>query len=253
MLPITKSPLRRVPVGVALTALCAGAASQELPPVTAERPGFSSSPVVLAPSTLQLESGYQYTRERGSTDVDDHTLPFALVRVGLIERLELQLGWAGYSWRETNGQDLDGAYDANIGLKWQVSDGDASLPLALFAGVTLPTGNRRFGRDGVEPSIGAFWSYSLQLDWFGTALLSEVNDEVLVGNALGANLPVATDVSSYIEYFGIYGASGGPEHYLNGGVAYLPRNDMQLDLYLGAGLNGVAADFFLGFGIAYRF
>lgn len=129
-----------------MTALYCSAGGQETPLISAERPGFSSSPVVLAPSTILLESGNQYTRDSGSIDIDDHTLPFALVRVGLIEHLELQLGWADYSWRETNGQDLDGAHDASIGLKWQISDDDASLPLALFAGVTLPTGDSQFGR-----------------------------------------------------------------------------------------------------------
>ena len=85
---------------IALAAPLHAAANE---PINAERPGFSSSPFTLAPSTLQIESGYQYTREAGSSDFDAHTLPLLLIRAGLIERVEIQLSWAGYSWLEAGG------------------------------------------------------------------------------------------------------------------------------------------------------
>ncbi|NIO42440.1 MAG: hypothetical protein GTO41_21190 [Burkholderiales bacterium] len=235
------------------TALCADVIAEELLPISAERPGFSSSPIALAPSTIQVETGYQYTRDFGTIDIDDHTWPLALIRIGLVDDLELQFSWPGISWQESNGQDVHGVNDVSIGVKWQVNDQSASVPLALFAGLSLPTGDSQFGDDGINPTLGAFWSYNYGVDWFGTALLSHANDELTLGNAVGISLPFDPDTSAYIEYFGIYGARGGPEHYLNGGFAYLPRLDMQLDLYTGFGLNGDAADLFVGFGLAYRF
>ena len=98
-----------------LSLLCASltVAAQEAGPISADRPGFSTSPTTVAPATLQIEGGYQYTRDRDGVDIDDHTLPLLLLRVGLIDRLELQLSWAGVSWAEMNGRDVHGANDAS--------------------------------------------------------------------------------------------------------------------------------------------
>lgn len=240
-------------IGFALSTLGVNTTIAQEGAISAERPGFSLSPIALAPSVLQVEGGYQYTRDSGSVDADDHTLPLALLRVGLAERLELQLSWAGISRTEIDGRTFDGTNDAGIGVKWQLNDKDTTVPLAVFAGVSLPVGDDEFTSDEVEPTVGAFWTHSATIDWFGTVLLSEANDDIVASNAVGVGIPINTQTSSYVEYFGNYGGDDGPEHYLNGGFAYLPRLDLQLDLHVGAGLNNRAADFFLGFGLAYRF
>jgi hypothetical protein len=234
-------------------ALIGQARAQDTDPINAERPGFSSSPFVLAPSTLQIESGYQYTRESGQTDFDDHTLPQLLFRAGLSERLELQLGWAGYSWTDAGGNSVNGTNDASVGLKWQVTDAGASVPVALFAGLSLPVGNDEFSSNKVDPTVGAFWSHSAGLDWFGTVVFSEADNDTSLSNAVGISLPVDQDKGAYVEYFGNYGGNAGPEHYLNGGLTYVPVYNVQFDVHAGLGLNSRAADFFIGFGLACRF
>lgn len=221
--------------------------------ISAERPGFSSSPIALSPGRLQLESGYQYTRDRNSIDVDDHTAPLMLFRAGLVEHVELQLGWAGWSWTDIDGSSANGRNDATVGLKWQLTETDAPVPLALFTGVTVPVGDDTFGADGVDPAIGVFWTHSGSLDWFGTVLVSESDSDVSYANALGLGLPISDNLGAFVEYFGNFADGVGPQHNLNGGVAYLPRADLQLDLHAGIGLNRRAADGFLGLGIAYRF
>lgn len=247
-------PRKTVALVAGLVALgTATASAQDAGTISAERPGFSSSPIALAPSLWQIESGYQYTKDSGSIDVDDHTLPLLLVRAGLTERVELQFSWAGISWSEIGGRSVDGANDAGIGVKWQLTDDNAALPFAVFAGLSLPIGADELTSDEVEPTIGAFWSYSAGMDWFGTLLLSESDDDIVASNGIGLSIPINDDTGGYVEYFGNYAGDSGPEHYINGGVAYLPRMDLQLDLHLGAGLNGRAADFFLGVGVAYRF
>jgi hypothetical protein len=221
--------------------------------IIAERPGFSSSTATLDPSVVQVESGYQYTHDGGSIDFDDHTLPFLLMRFGLVENVELQFSWAGYSWTEASNINVNGTNDAGVGVKWQLNNSDATVPVALFAGLSLPIGTDEYSNDSVDPTVGAFWSYSAGMDWFGTVLLGESDGDLSIGNAVGINIPVNADTGAFVEYFGNYARGGGPAHYLNGGFAYLPRNDLQLDVNAGLGLNSRAADLFIGFGIAYRF
>lgn len=229
------------------------ASAQDASPIVADRPGFSSSPVTVQSSRLQLESGYQFTHDGGSFDFDDHTLPLLLLRYGLNEQVELQFAWAGHSWTETSNRNTNGFSDASVGVKWRVNDGAATVPVALFASLSLPVGADEYSSDDVDPTIGAFWSYSAKFDWFGTVLVNESDGDVTIGNALGISLPVNDATGAYIEYFGSYAGPGGPSHVLNGGLAYLPRNDLQLDINAGIGLNDRAADLFIGLGIAHRF
>lgn len=229
------------------------AEAQETDIISTERPGFSSSPIALAPRLLQIEGGYQYTRDDGNPDFEDQTLPFALLRYGLADNLELQLSWAGHSWSESGSQSFNGANDAGIGVKWQLNETDATVPIALFAGLSVPIGDPEYSSDHVDPTLGVFWSHSANLDWFGTVIINESNDTITGTNAIGISLPINEEYSGFVEYFGNYAENSGPEHYLDGGISYLMKNNMQLDVNAGIGLNSRAADFFLGFGIAYRY
>ena len=144
----------------------------------------------------------------------------------------------------------------SLGVKWQLSDDDATTPIALFAGASLPVGDRNFTSDEVDPVVGLFWAHNGQLGLFGAVLVSESNSTMTVGNAVGVNLPVAgycDSCSAYIEYFGIHVENNGPQHNLNGGVSWLYSNDLQFDVNLGLGLNDRAPDGYVGFGAAYRF
>lgn len=245
----TKHPL----LILILSISAATAGAQDAPPINAERPGFSSSPSVLGKGYIQVETGYQYLRDDGVADLEAHTLPQLLIRLGLAERLEAQLAWGGYTWAEVGNVDIDGRNDASVGAKWQLNSDQATVPVALFAGVSLPIGNDQFTTDEVDPTVGAFWSYSGRLDWFGTVLVAEPDDDTVISNAVGISVPLGVRSGSYVEYFGNYGGSEGPEHYLNAGLTWLPGPDLQLDVQAGFGLNGRAADLFLGFGLAYRY
>ena len=221
-------------------------------PINTERPSFSSSPIALDPGVLQLEGGYEYLRDDNGVEFDASRLPLLLVRYGLAEKLELQVGWAGYTWAEAGNRDIDGTGDASVGMKWQITEDGAQLPVSLFAGVSVPVGAKEFSSDRFDPTIGAFWSYSAALDWFGTVLVSQPDDETVLSNALGISLPLSERLGSYVEYYGNYGDSG-PEHYVNGGVTYLSALSTQFDAHIGLGLNDRSADLLIGFGLAHRF
>jgi len=229
------------------------APAQEADPISAERPGFSSSPLTLARSTWQLEVGYQFTRDRDGVDIDDHTLPLMLLRIGLADRLEMQVNWAGVSWTDLNGRTIDGANDASIGVKWQLTDRDVSTPIGVFAGLSLPVGADEFTSDDVDPAFGLFWSHSGVADFFGTVLISHSDDDTVVDNAVGVSFSLDSTKGAYIEYVGSFAEGNGPEHTVNGGMTFLANENLQLDLQGGLGLNDRAADFFVGFGLAHRF
>jgi hypothetical protein len=222
-------------------------------PINTERPSFSSSPLALPAGYWQIEAGYQYTRNLGSNRSKDHSLPNALLRFGFQERLELQLNWSGYTHMTSDGAETKGFKDASLGVKWQVNRADAAVVVGLFAGVSLPVGNKELTSDDYDPEFGVFWTHSGHLDWFGTAKLSESGDKYKLENAVGINLSLAQNTGAYIEYKGSFPEGQGPAHDLNFGATWLLANDLQVDLNGGLGLNKRASDFFVGTGIAYRF
>ena len=227
------------------------AAAQQEEAIVTERPGFSSSPFVLDPSVFQIESGYLFATDDTGPGVDVQSLPLLLLRYGVTEDMEVQFGWGGYAWAEVGNDSRNGATDASIAVKWQVADDDAPVPISLYAGLNLPIGAGDFSSDESDPAVGAFWSYSAGLDWFGTVLVSNLDDTALVNNAIGINLPIDDKIGSFVEYYGVFG-DGGPEHYLNGGFTWLPQRNLQWDTYLGLGLNDRAADISFNLGLSYR-
>ncbi len=222
--------------------------------LSAERPSFSSSPIALGAGLWQIEGGYQYTRI--NSNVESHTLPLMLLRYGAADRAEVQLSWGGYNQVDVGSASVDGISDMSLGVKWQLSDDDATTPIGLFAGVSLPVGDNNFSSNEVDPAVGLFWAHNGRASLFGTVLISESDNDTTIGNAIGINLPMAercATCSAYLEYFGLHPERGGPQHNLNGGVSWLRSNDLQFDVTVGVGLNDRAGDGYLGFGAAYRF
>lgn len=233
--------------------LAAATVAQEAGPINTERPSFSASPITVDAGTIQVETGYEFLRDDSGGDFESHTLPQLLMRVGLVERIELQVSWAGYTRAEAGNVDFDGRNDVSVGAKWQVTGEQATVPVALFAGLSLPVGDDEFTTDEVDPIISAFWSYSGSLDWFGAVIVAEPDDDTVLSSAVGVSLPLGATTGSYVEYFGNYAGGTGPEHYLNGGLTWLAKLNVQLDVRLGVGLNDRAADVFAGVGFSYRY
>jgi hypothetical protein len=224
--------------------------AQSSDPINTERPSFSASPVVLSPGVWQIESGYQYTRDRDGIDLDLQNFPQALLRYGMTDEIELQFSWPGLAWRDIGNSSDSGMTDAAIGAKIQLSDDGAPLMVAFLASLSLPTGDSEFTSDRYDPTIGVAWSHSR---FFGTAALSRNGGDYAFNNGVGLNFALRQDTSAYAEWQATLPENGGSVHRLNGGVLWLQQNNMQWDLNASLGLNDNAPDFSIGGGLSYRF
>jgi Putative MetA-pathway of phenol degradation len=225
-------------------------AAQSVQRMTTERPSFSTTPYVLSPGVWQIETGYHYTNDSDGADFELQTLPQALLRYGMSDDIELQFGWPGLSWRDNGNNSDSGMNDATIRVKIQVADESAATPMAFFAGLTLPVGDDEFSSDSYDPSIGAAWAHSR---FFGTVLISKSDDDYTFENGLAMSFALKNDTSAYAEWQATVPEDGGSVHNLNGGILWLRRANMQLDLNASLGLNDRAADFSIGAGFSYRF
>jgi len=245
-------------------------------PLVTDRPDFTESSVTVPFGRTQLESGYTYTYDSGDgVRTEDHTYPEALLRIGLVEDVELRLGWAGWShsqesFRERNdvGRSVqvtepdDGGNDMTAGFKLHFLDQVGLVPdMGVIVDLSLPTGASGQTSGDVDPGIKLLWSYDLT---DAVAVAGNVNMAVPTSDdgrffqtsaSLSMGCSITDRLGGYVEYYGFYPNDRGQSdaHYANGGFTYLITDNFQVDIRAGLGLNDEADDFFTGVGFAYRF
>ena len=241
----------RAASGPALLFAAAAACAAGEGPIVTERPSVSASPLALPEGRWQLETGAQHTEVGAGADAQ--TAPFALLRRSLGDRVELQLGWTGFTRVDAGNREETLREDGSIALKGQLTPDGARTALAILARATLPVGEEPVGDDGTDLSLGFLWSHATGgVELFGTALAADRDAGTELSNAAGVGFPLSAATSAYVEYAGTWLDDRG-SHLVNAGFAWLPRNDLQLDVYGGVGLDGDADDSFVGLGLSCRF
>jgi hypothetical protein len=257
------------------------------PRLETDRPDFTEASSTVGYGVAQYEAGYTLARAtNGSTRISTHTAPEALFRIGVLaEWFELRIGYT-YLWEKTEtltGSSLAaGSDDLYLGVKLALTLQDGWLPeMSIVPQMSVPLG-AEFSADQCMPGIN--WLYG----WDVTETLS-LGGTTQINRAVGT-IPVFADVGGgnfvqvgehnhyhlqfeqgatagiqLTERLGFYGewfvlvplgaleASGGPQHYVNGGFRYQPTPNLQFDIRHGVGLSKEAADFFSGIGLSQRF
>lgn len=245
-------------------------------PIVTDRPDFTESALSVPMGRVQLEGGYTFTFDReDDTRSRDHTFPEFLLRVGLVEDVELRIGWLGWLMTDELFVDQDdegrtftrkvrdnGNSDLNLGFKFHLLEQKAWIPeFGIIAAVNVPSGSTTKTSGDVDPEVKLLWSYVLN---DRTSLSGNVNFLMpttdasrlfQVASSISLGYGLTDRLGSYIEYFGTYpndrDADGA--HNLNGGFTYQLTDNLQFDIRAGFGLNEEAPDFFTGAGFAIRF
>lgn len=247
------------------------AAAVNSPELVTDRPDQTESAVVVPPGLVQLEAGALLMRDdEGGVDREVREVGGSLLRIGLLERLELRVGWQGHVDEEldfgSRASSTDGLGDAELGAKVELTRESGRRPqTALLLGTSVPVGEREVTSDRFDPSFRLAVSHTLSdrlgLGWnVGMSWESETSETgvtetlsfVDVTAALGVGL---TDRwGAFVELFGSepVDAPGDTEVSLDGGVTFLVRPNLQLDLSAGTGLSDDAPDRFIGVGASVR-
>jgi len=246
---------------------CAGLRSPGGEPIEAERPGEATPPGVVAPGVVQVEGGVVYERDTGAHEPDTRrvTAPDLEVRIGVVDPVELQLFVDGWTHEQPDGGSDRGSFgDTAVGVKACFTQSDGWRPsLAARALVSFPTGGDAETSGGVDPSLALLtqWDLSERTQLVVDAGLGTPSRGVGTSGRLFEFAPqialqrtIAARVAAYVEYAAVLRSAGEPdEHGVDGGFAWLPTDDLQLDVSAGLGLNAPAPDVFVAIGGAWRF
>jgi len=242
------------------------------PEMVSDRPDQTESPVVLPPGYMQLELGAVYTRDDESGVRFEATEALgSLLRIGLNERCELRLGWAGYVSEKSRlhglKADADGVGDAELGTKIHLRNESGAQPeIALVVVTSLPVGDDELSSERFDPTfrlafghtlseraelgynVGVTWASELTGDGGRTTLSSYLYSVVL---GFGLSERWGTFVELYGEFPGT--APGDPVHSFDTGLTYAVGPNVQLDVAGGLGLSEGADDWYVGVGVSVRF
>lgn len=226
--------------------------------VAFDRPGIAFSPSVLPKGTLSWEQGLpDWSREReGGIELNTYAAN-SLLRVGLSEQWELQLGATPYIRASLHAPGLGrlrshGAGDSSIGFKYAVAGLSESTQWAFLGKMTAATGNADFSAGRTQLALGtaAGWALSDRHTLGLYANISRDSEERVYTVSPSLSVAVSEAVGAYVEA-GFSKSSDGPTESIAGlGLTVLANEAVQLDLSADWGLNDNSPDVIAGFGVS---
>jgi hypothetical protein len=226
-----------------------------------DRPGIAFSPTTLEPGTFSWEQGLPDV-SRDSGDGNSSTVYSAdtLLRIGLADHLEMQLGSAIYNrgnfaTRGSPNHHAQGFGDSSVAVKYSLPDMPSNMAWGLLGKVTIATGNDEFTADETQYFVGSSTSWSLDNDK-SVGLFAGVNhmtDQDSITVSPNFSMALGATVSGYVEA-GLTHNDHGNNNYVAGfGVAWMITPVVQLDASADWGLTPESNDFTGGVGVSVFF
>jgi hypothetical protein len=232
-------------------------------PLEPNRPGQADPPTVLAPGVAHIEGGFTFERETEGDDTDTLTAPEVELRLGVYDRIEIQLFAEGLvqEWREGDGNSTGGSdleLDARVRLWEQARWRPAT---AVDFGLSFPTGSAFATSGGFDPEGEILYAWDFAERWnlngnFDFASETQGDDDssrhFVFRPELALGLTISHRLGTFVEYYGVIEEDAPDQHSVDGGVTFLLNENLQLDISASAGLNDAAPDFFVAAGVAWR-
>jgi hypothetical protein len=258
-------------LAVALLSSAAPAGAQGLRDFCPDRPGLGTPPCTIDPGHFDVELGLvDWTLERsGGERADTLQLGEMLVRVGLTDRVEAQVGWTAYGHVRERGpagrSSRSGVGDLTVALRANVVHPDGKgFSAAVMPYATLPTGNGAIGAGdwsaGLLVPVSYDLPHGLQLGFTGRVEAAADEDRhgrhLAYGGVVGLSAELGETLSATAELAATRDEdpSGHSTELVAGlSAGWMAKPDLQLDAGVNVGLNEAAPDVQLYLGISRRF
>jgi hypothetical protein len=248
------------------------AQADELRDFCPDRPGLGTPACTIDPGHAAIEFGLaDWTLDRaGGIRQDSVTSGDTLIRYGLTETLEVQLGWQGFGYLRVRDADgsvthRTGAGDVSVALRKNLHNPDGSgFSAAIMPFVTLPTGDADFGAGDWTAGAILPVSYALSND-VQLAFTGEVDaaadqqgggHHLAYSSVFGLGAPITQSLNGTVEFAVMRDEERGSRstQLVTGmSMAWNVKESLQLDAGANVGLNRQTPDLELYFGIAKRF
>lgn len=261
------------PIAAGLLLLAATPVSAQERDYCPTRPGLGTTPCTIAPKRVSVETALtDWTLDDQSDErTDTVLLGDTLVRVGLTDSIEAQIGWTPYGHVRTRDKvtqvvDKAGrAGDVTLGMKANLLNPDGSkLSIAVQPFASLPVGRAPVGAGdwGAGVVVPVTYDLSETLNLASTSEIDAKTDEdgsgrhLSYSEVIGLEIKLSKALSATIE--GQVLRDEDPSGMTTQGLAsaslaWAAKDDLQLDIGAVAGLNRAAPDVELYLGVSRRF
>lgn len=143
--------------------LAAAAAATPDIVICADRPAKANGACTVPAGHWQLElSAVDWTRTTtGGSRTDVSSFGATVVKLGLGDRSDMEVGWSPYVRVHSRGATASGIGDVVVRYKQRLTRSDAPIQAGLIPFVKLPTADHDIGNDRVEGGLAAPISFSL--------------------------------------------------------------------------------------------
>ncbi len=230
--------------------------AQQSKQIEADRPGETQNASVVQPKKFQVELSAQ-KEERDDESSVFH--PEALFRYGLFKKFELRAQLRAETRKLTDAHlTLSGLNPVELGFKLSLIEGKGALPdVSVLSQFGLPElSSDDFKTPNVLPTLRLL-------------LQNKLNDKISLGYNLGVEWDEAEQPPAwvytispqfdltdhwqlYLEAFGRFRTESKPEEVLDASIAWIPVNNIQIDINGGAGISSAAPKYFISVGFAWR-
>ena len=227
-------------------------AQSELNELTVDRPGIAEAPFTVSPGTYQFEVGFDYFKRYNG---ELYHLPTALFRTGISKRAEVRVSSRQLIDR-TEAREFNGISPLTVGVKMHIIKQREWIPETdILANVIVPVGS------------------SVQAKYLGPEILLLFENDFYPNTAINYNIGYLWDgnrgkgvftvslcfnylpterIGLFIEYFDYLPDRWPGEQGVDGGITYLVRSKLQLDLSAGISRLEKENNFFVSSGFSFR-
>lgn len=229
-----------------------------------DRPTKSNSPITVDAGRVQYETDFlTYTHSNvGGVSTRLFTAFDPVVKLGLTNRVDVELQFTGYNWLNSPG-NARGAGDVYLRAKVNLFGNEGGAAMALIPYVKFPTASRSIGNGNYEGGVIAPISYPLPWDF--TLLVMPEVDVLKNANDTGSHFnftqlinishPIGKKLTVYGELYSALGTDKRtpPVYTFDAAIAWAVTDTLQLDVGANIGLNRNAPNLQVYTGIAQRF
>ena len=234
--------------------------------INPDRPGIADGSSVIGRGRFQLETGLQYEfRNSGGDDERTVFIP-TLFRVGLADRLEARFEGNTFTTTDSGPDRVVAVAPVSFGMKFQIQDSAGVRHPSLGAIVRIfpasGSGSLHTNRLTGDVRLAADWDLTSRVSINPNAGLAFYEDDAdgrfLAGLfATTLNYFNATKTINPFLDVGLQapeGSQAGTAVILDGGLAYLPGRNVQVDVSAGTGVHGrTPPQLFFSIGVSLRF
>ena len=235
--------------------LCTTIQGQEMSPIQTDRPDQTETPAIVPVNHFQLESGFNYEQiNKGESKL---VIPTLLWKYGLNKHLELRL-ITEYNHYRYPVSSAGGITPVKVGFKAKLTDEKGIIPATSFIGhLSLSTlASQELKAVYVAPlfrftmqhtlSKNVSLGYNLGAEWDGDT------PEPAFIYTLTTSFALSAKWGSYIELYGFAPQQSRADHRYDGGITYLLKNNILIDVSGGAGISSNAPSWYGSLGFSVR-